>query len=33
MAGRQIVALKMRVRFPPITPYGQVCVAGERSRL
>ena len=26
MAGRQIVALKMKVRFPSITPYGQVCI-------
>ena len=27
MEGRQIVALKMRVRFSSITPYGQVCIA------
>ena len=27
MEGRQIVALKMRVRFYSITPYGQVCIA------
>ena len=33
MEGRQIVALKMRARFSSITPHGQVCVAGERSRL
>ena len=27
MEGRQIVALKMRVRFSSITPHGQVCIA------
>ena len=26
MEGRQIVALKMRVRFSSITPYGHVCI-------
>lgn len=26
MEGRQIVALKMRVRFSSITPHGQVCI-------